>query len=467
MSVLTNTMWNPGAEHATLGLEADLAATLARTNTAEGTMPKRGSYFYTMTSTATSIARARVLDEHRGAAAVGERWWVRMKLRAKASNAAARNVRVGVRFYNAAPGPTTGSAVGSDTFSSPVSLAPGAETEIWISAVAGATTLSVTGLLERQATGAVGDVIQIDDIAVIQYDDAVNPPAFVDGSLGVGYYWDNGTADLSPSSYYVPEVELEELTSPSPGVRVTITDLYPDTEAVTLYRVGDRTNTVREALNLAAQGGFSVADYEAGFQIALTYRAMQYDADGAELGYTPEAQITLDVAEDWISDPLRPGNAIVVEFTDNAGQRPQRPIPGSRHRVYTASGLRIVALVGDQGLIQDLNMDFFTSTDADYERMLEIINEANGLLLLRTPPPMMVPRSMFVVAWSPTPDEFNRPAGLGDVEWFNTVDETSQPDVGYGDPLITWQTYIDAYPTWADMQADYLTWLDAIRNPPE
>lgn len=476
MSVLTNVLKNPGAETATLSIESDSAATISRSNVGEGVMPVRGSYFYTQSATSTAESRSRCLDEDRGAAVAGERWYYKFKIRGKSSNTGSRNVSIGMRFYTAAPGATTGSAIGADTWGPTTPVAPGEVVELHVSAVAPATTLSASGLFRREAGGgaAASDVFQIDEITLVKVPDADTVPPYIAGGNGNAYGW-NGTTDASTSSYYTPEIVLETSTDPSPRVKVTVTDLYPTTSYITLYRItpsDDLTHTVREAIGLFAAGGFSVTDYEAAPGIELDYRAMQYTEDagaiGDELGYTPSATtIIVDEQErSWISDPLRPENVIAVEFTDTAGTAPRRPIPGNLLRVNTPDGLRMVALVGDEGLIEGMDMSFYTSTLEEYALVREIIRESNGLLLIRTPPPMMVPRSFYVWMSSAVPTDYNFPAGLEDVSWANNVDERSQTEAPFAIPPVTWQTYVDAFPTWGDMAAEYLTWLDALKSPP-
>lgn len=325
--------------------------------------------------------------------------------------------------------------------------------------------LSVAGT--SYANWSIGSYLDLDGV---QLEKSATLHPYVDGSLGHAYGW-LGTAGASLSVKNTPEIVLEPITTmdPQPRVKITVTDLYPDTNTITLYRVADATGTVREAIRLFAQGGFSVEDAEAPFMTTVSYRAMQYTEAGASTDYTPEASTYLDFDGDLISDPLRPASVVQVEFTVNAGLRPERPIPGAVKRVYTSSGIRLVALVGEEGGLTDLNMDFYTSTFADYEAMRNLIKTANGLVVIRTPPigaMRMIPRVLYAFASNAVPDDFNLSADLEEIEWSNSVDETSQPEVGYATPLATWQTYIDAFPTWLDMENAYLTWLDAIKSPP-
>lgn len=328
--------------------------------------------------------------------------------------------------------------------------------------------LSIAGT--SYANWSIGSYLDLDGLMVEKHS-TLRP--YVDGDQGNAYGWE-GTAHASIADFMTPATTLDPLEdpTPSPRVQISVVDLYPSTRAVTLYRVVDGISyTVREAILLAATGSFVANDYEAPFGVDVTYQAMQFsDLDGLiPLGLTPIATTLLDVVEDWITDPLRPANALRVEFTDKAGSQPSAPFPYTQHRVNTPTGLRIVALVGDRSLLTGLNMDFYTSTDDERAQITTILEQSGGLLCLRTPPVgsmKLIPRTLYVVAGNPVPDDFNLSADLPDVEWYNTVDEISAPEIGFGVPIVTWQNYVDAFPTWNDFNAAYLTWFDAEKNPP-
>lgn len=320
------------------------------------------------------------------------------------------------------------------------------------------------------ANWSIASYLELDGLRIVEA--ATLPAAYADGSSAPQYEW-AGTADASTTTEYTPQMQLEAFPAEAnPRVQITGTDVYPTTHHVTVYRIDAGIAVpVREGNDLFAVGGFSVTDYDAGFGVELTYRAMQHSEAGAELGYTPIEVVTLAVTRSVLSDPLRPQNAVDVDPSGAAGQRPQRPIPGAVHRIPAADGsLRVIALVGPQGRLTDLNMDFWTDTEVQRQAVETLLATAKGLVLLRTPAVgtmRMIPRSLY--CWMPNaiPDEVNLSAGMEEVEWLNTVQELAPPEVGYGAPLVTWQTLIDAYPTWAALQAAHLTWLDIMQNPPE
>lgn len=263
-----------------------------------------------------------------------------------------------------------------------------------------------------------------------------------------------------------PTVTID--TSP-PTALVTFTEanLAPSISTLTLYRIADGvTAEVRNGVRAFAVGGVVISDAELPIGVPVTYRGRQYDADGNDLGITDST--TVDVPADtayygWISDPLDTTQAFRVVMADGAGQNPKRVTPGTVHRV----GARTVVLAGQRGLLEDLNMDFFTETDEDRNGILALLNSSGGIILIRTAPPMLVPRLLYCFAPSPTPTLVDTGEDAQAAAWTNTVQEISPVTGGTVRANVSWQTYMDAYGTWAAIQAVYPTWLAAAQNPPE
>lgn len=256
-------------------------------------------------------------------------------------------------------------------------------------------------------------------------------------------------------------------TANPPSTHIVFYDLNPATQRLTLYRMYDTfTGTVRSAVDVFAAGGWVGDDWETPPGVPVTYRAQQFDVDGNELGYTDPVTVTIPVSspEDmWLSDPFDATSAIKVRAAVGTGQQPSRPVPGTVLRV----GDRTVVLASPQGLLQDLKMDFITITTEDQEAVLALIQRTSGLILIRTPPPMMVPRLLYCWASNPIPDAFDLPHGDQRVSWANQVQEITPVEGDVQVVPVTWQTYMDAFPTWGDMDAAYLNWFDAMSNPPE
>jgi hypothetical protein len=292
----------------------------------------------------------------------------------------------------------------------------------------------------------------------------------VETPTGSGLYAVEGLVESPPGSgLFLFEAATAgatvTITVAPPTARITLRedDLLPGTARVTLYRIAEgRTTEVRAGKDLFAAGGAVLVDYEIPLGVPVTYRAQQYAEDGTELGYTGAVEVTVPVDSPyrgWISDPLDATVAVPVVFSDAAGRSPSAPIPGTVYRV----GDRTVALVGQQGLLENLNMDFFTETLADRDALLGLLRSSGGLVLIRSAPALQVPRLLYCWAANAVPDTF---AGEF-TAWANTVQEVSPTEGGIVLSPVTWQTYIDAFPTWEAFNAAYLTWFDAMENPPE
>jgi hypothetical protein len=258
------------------------------------------------------------------------------------------------------------------------------------------------------------------------------------------------------------------VTSDPPTVQIAYAsgDLNAATHHIIAYRIVEGVSTsVRSSIDQFAVGGVVVNDYEAPIG-PVDYRLQQFDDAGAELGYTDPvfATVPADSAQTaYISDPLDATSGVRVVLDDTAGRVRSRPVPGTLHRV----GLRTVALVGQRGLLEDLPMNFYTETLEDRDAILAMIGDTSGLVLIRTAAPVPVPRLLYCWASDPRPSEFDLLGSDEGAIWDNTVQEVSPTEGGLVVGPVTWQTYMDAFPLWSDFNAAYLTWFDAMQNPPE
>lgn len=265
---------------------------------------------------------------------------------------------------------------------------------------------------------------------------------------------------------YGPDVEVID-GAPGPTVSVGFTSLTDGTRTVTVHRryVGPdgRTvdGTVRGAVKDAALGAYFVEDAEIPAGVDVEYLAEQFDADGDSLGFTNATSILypiIDPVTGWISDPLDATSAVRVRFLKGAGDEQSFAASGTRYMV----GFRTVVLAGVRGLRTELDMSFLTDTVEDRQRIYQLMEDTGGVVLIRTPPPKDLPRLLY--CWASNPKPTSQQYDL--TTWSNSVDEITPIAGDVAVPRVTWQAYMDAFPTWTDMQAAYTTWYDAMRNPP-
>jgi hypothetical protein len=206
--LLRNNVPNPSAEAATLSLEVEAAASVARTATVGVAWPPAGAYSYEVTATSTARATVRLLYTARPAAQAGETWWARVKVRSSA--AAARSLRIGLNFYDAAAGAATQGTILQRTVVA-VTVDPLTPTDLIVTATAPAGTASVGFTLDRDnvAGAATGDLFRADQLMLTARAGTDAPDYFDGDTAPLGrdrlYAWD-GTPHQSASrlTYYDP-----------------------------------------------------------------------------------------------------------------------------------------------------------------------------------------------------------------------------------------------------------------------
>jgi hypothetical protein len=334
--------------------------------------------------------------------------------------------------------------------------------EFLVAGDAPAGTASADLLIYRdpQYQAAAVDVEFVDHVALEQYDRAV-PPPFGDGTTA-GWYW-NGTANAATSSYGrgSPAVTVDPDTW-SAGIRFD--SLFPATQTLTVTAITpEGTYPVRSADRAYAVGGYVGTDYELPAGVDVTYRGQMFAADGSDLGFTDAtvARFDIDPSLVIVSDPLEPGNAVLVEARSEFGETKVRRRRGNTYRV----GNRTIGLYAPLGLLESVKLSVQTKGLADAD-MLERVLTAMPILV-RSMPPVRLPRQLYVAIESAEVEDVDVQFGG---EWTTYPLEGAQVSRSVTDivvPVVTWQTYMDAYPTWAAFNAAYATWLDAMDNPPE
>ena len=242
-------------------------------------------------------------------------------------------------------------------------------------------------------------------------------------------------------------------------------DLDPDCVRLRIYRQAEnRTWLVRGGVDIAP--GVAALDFECPFQSSATYRAMQYDAGDAELGYTDPESITLDVEGTWIHNPLDPARGILVEMDDASLQQLQRPTLGEL--VYAEDAV-VGRRLGSRrrGIVAAdlvLNIDGMANI-AGFEAMLGDYEEDQiGILCVHTSEPVLLPRTFFASSdgWT-VQDKTIRRGG----EWVRvaaTVDEAEPPYPGLVVPLLTYDDLDAAYADYDDRDAAYATYTAQDRD---
>lgn len=218
---------------------------------------------------------------------------------------------------------------------------------------------------------------------------------------------------------------------------------------------------------VASAGGFAGTDYEVPLGVPVTYRVAQYNSSGGELGFVLELTTQVDIADTFavLSDPLAPGTAVMVSAVATFGGELKRK---RSTRTYRA-GYRTVALMGIQGLLEDVPLHCETLTLADADLLEDVL--AAGQFLVRLMPSTRLPGVLHVVVPSPVERPIDVQFGGELVEWDLNGTEVSRPEIDILVAVINYQLFADYVASVGDGTYGFAatvwsTYLNAMLNPP-
>lgn len=250
---------------------------------------------------------------------------------------------------------------------------------------------------------------------------------------------------------------------PCPRVDILFDSLAAGTATATVYQISDEGKVpVRNAEGVYAAGGLFVTDYEVPLGVPVTYTAEQFDASGVSLGYTTQATVQVDSLPGaaWVQDPLDPSSAVEVGAADGFADE----VKETREVKLVRVGNDTVALMAAMGLIENVSLRTWTDSPEDAAAYRAVLRRTQ--VLVRTMPNMPIPRCLHIVAAVIPRRGFDIAQGGTLYVWDLVGDEVTRSALNIIVPVVTWQRYIDAFPTWGDFDAAYGTWLDALENPP-
>ena len=277
--------------------------------------------------------------------------------------------------------------------------------------------------------------------------------------------WDGApNASTSTSTYVGP---LWQLSDGAPSAEVFFPTLATGTETIDVDRYADnRRMPVRGGAGVYAVDGASIIDPEPGFRIPVTYRAEMFDAAGVSLGFTDGASLYIDESRTWITQPLNPELGVAVIVREKAAGQLVRPIPGEM--VYP-EGSAVGHWIGGTRLgLQKVNLDVHTETFEQAAMMQAIWGtyeiDQLPVVCVRTPPPIRLPRTLFVAIPEPAEVARNVHAGFENIDWLLVGDEAAPPAPGLVVPFLTYDDLDAAYVSYDERDAAYATYLDQDRD---
>lgn len=262
-----------------------------------------------------------------------------------------------------------------------------------------------------------------------------------------------------------PTLTPQPQGSPVPSIQVVLDDVDPATVVVNLYRIADgRTAMVRGGIRKYAVGGTSVVDWEAPFGVPVTYRAEMFsDADATQsLGFTDSSVTTLDVTDTWVHQPLNPGLSVRAMRLQGTANEQIRVTPGDL--VY-AQGAELATWIGGQRRgLSSSPWDLLVESTTDADRMQAVFgsygSSQSAVVCIRTPPPMRVPRTLYLAVAELHELDVDIPVGGSAVRYQFTGTEARPPAPGLVAAALRRIDIDVTYATRDQRAAAYLTRLE-------
>ncbi|QKS20998.1 hypothetical protein HUN58_14675 [Curtobacterium sp. Csp1] len=266
----------------------------------------------------------------------------------------------------------------------------------------------------------------------------------------------------NPATVYPPALTPLPEGRPVPSVQIIVADVKPGTAAVDVYRIADgRTTLVRGGIRKSAIGGTTLVDWEAPFGVPIQYRAEQFDETDTSLGFT-ETSTTLDVADTWIHQPLNPSVAVSpLRLSKTAGDV-ARSTPGEL--VYVQGAEFATRIGGQRRGVAAVPFELLTRSLADADRLQAVFgrygSRGAGVVCIRTPPPMRLPRTFYASVDEVHEVPVNIQIGREDITFTFEATEARPPAPGLVTAVLRRKDIDAAYPTRAARAAAYATRLE-------
>lgn len=364
-----------------------------------------------------------------------------------------------------------------------VAVAANVWTQLTVVGTSGALVTNAVFTAQAAAGGANWAASDWLDGEAILIEAAATPGSYFDGGSvnanSVMYAW-TGAANASTSTAktYTPAISLvaKPTFDPCPRVEITITDVTPTDNALTIWRTADgKRQAVRGARKWTVNGSNFVVDYEAPLG-----RPVAYDVEvvsGLNLGAGVAQQTaTVNAAAGCIQDPLSPSSAIPVYSDASPNGEPWLRAAALKDLEY-AAGMNIVPILGSPDPVALMgqrmsaaNVDFSMLTNAAQQSttLRNLLKQA-PLLLVRPLPnwASALPGLCYLAAASPIEQPVTEAIGFSLIRWQLKGSLVAAPTMNvlvpvwtYGAVAALWATYQQAQTALASR-----TYLDVLKSP--
>lgn len=374
--------------------------------------------------------------------------------------------------------------VGAANFGGTVNLPANTWVRLTVQGVtSGAAVDRAIMTVSAQAGGAIWAVNDtLDGDAVLIQTGPTLGNAF-DGSTTNGastmYAW-TGTANASTSTAttYTPVISViaKPLFDPTPRVEVTITDLTPTTNTVTLWRTADgKRQAVRGFRKRDVVTSDYVVDNETPLGRSVSYELEILSGIMAQAAATP-AVTQVDAVSGAIQDPLVPGSSIPVHGTvgpngeayirDQALKDLEYAIESSLIPIMGSSDP--IAILGQRMSARGVDMSMSTRAAQAAADLRNLLKEV-GIILVRPLPNWAsgLPGLCYMLVSSPREQPVDEAWGGQLIRWELVGDLVAAPNMqvlvplwSYGDVKALWATYQQAQTALSGK-----TYLEVTKSP--
>lgn len=264
--------------------------------------------------------------------------------------------------------------------------------------------------------------------------------------------------------------ELTQDLSDNPRVEVYFdpADLDPDTHQIRMYRFSEnRTWLVRGGVDVTP--GSAALDYEVPFYTTATYRAEMFAIDGTSIGFTDTSSTTVEVDDVWVHNPLVPTRAVLlssIALLRGTAAKNVRPQP---HDNVYVEGARVARRIGTSRRgVEDMPFGLAVESVADMDALQwmlgDYVTQQVGVLCIRTPPPVRIPRTFFASVDEPDEKSINVQWGGGRSNFLFTATEAEPPFPGITTPALSYSDMSEAFATYTALSAAIATYTESARS---
>lgn len=398
-----------------------------------------------------------------------------MSLYVRASKA--NTLRIEVQYQN-----SSSTNVGSANNGTSTAMTIGEWTRLNVTSTSGAAVdRALVRVYTVSGTWAAADTLDV-DMYLIETGSVLNE--YYDGAYadtnGFLYAW-TGTANASTSTatLYTPVLTLLAKTdAPTDRVEVTITDLAPTTQSVTVWRTADgRRRVVRGYRNVEIVGSDFVNDYEPPLNQLITYELEVLLGENVG-GPTAQATVTVTptTVHGWIQDPLDPESAIKVFAVAGPAGEPTLLPSAVANLEYLAdiSMMQVmgsdepVALLGQRMQAGNVPFHFFTDAAQQATDLRNLLKQAS-ILLIRPGADWgpSLPGACYVAPPNPAEAPVGIIWGNAYTEWKFAASLVRAPSMNVVIPFWTYQDWQDLWSTYQQAQTALSgkTYLQVKKNP--